>query len=106
MTKKRLYEIIEATGETLNGSLHILETSDNFKTDEKEGKFRVYHAKGFCFDVEKEYACEPEEVKDFEGVDIDGFIYSFYAEWEGFDNNLSLNEAFNIIKNNTHLPCS
>lgn len=103
MNEKRLYEVVEATGETLNGSLHIIDTSERYKTDEREGKFRVYHANGFCFDVEKEYVCEPDEVKDFEGVESDGFTYSFFAEWEGFDNSLSLTEAFDLIKNNSHL---
>jgi hypothetical protein len=104
MNEKRLYEVVEATGETLNGSLHIIDTSERYKTDERGGKFRVYHANGFCFDVEKEYCCGPDEVKDFEGVESDGFTYSFFAEWEGFDNNLSLAEAFELIKNNSHLP--
>jgi hypothetical protein len=105
MNEKRLYEIVEATGETLNGSLHILNTSES-KADEREGKFRVYHAKGYCFDVEKEYACEPDEVKDLEGVESDGFTYTFYAEWEGFDNNLTVKEAFELIKTNSHLHIS
>lgn len=99
MNEKRLYEVVEDIGETLNGSLHIIDTSDKYNVDEREGKFRVYHSKGFCFDVEKEYTCEPDEVKDYKGVEADGFTYSFYAEWEGFDNSLTLKEAFELINN-------
>jgi len=104
MTDKRLYEVVEATGETLTGSLHIIDTSEQYKSDEREGKFRVYHSKGFCFDVKKEYVCEPDEVGSYDGVESDGFTYSYYTEWEGFDNTLTLKEAFKLIKSNSHLP--
>lgn len=101
MTKKRLYEVVEATGETLNGSLHIINSSSNYK-DEGEGEFRVYHKKGYCFDVKKEKVdLAEDEIND---AAIDGFKYSFYCEWEGFDNSLTLKEAFELIKNNSHLP--
>ena len=101
MTEKRLYEIVEATGETLNGSLHIINTSPNYK-DEGEGEFRVYHKKGYCFDVKKEKVHLAED--EINEAAIDGFEYSFYSEWEGFNNDLSLPDAFMLIKNNSHLP--
>jgi len=100
MTEKRLYEVVEATGETLCGSLHIIDLSSSY-LEEGEGEFRVYHKQGYCFDVKKEkvYLAE-DETND---TAIDGFEYSFYCEWEGFGNNLSLKEAFELIKNNSHL---
>ena len=102
MTEKRLYEIIEATGETLNGSLHIIDNSTDYQRAECEGEFRVYHSKGYCFDVKKEKVdLAEDEIND---TAIDGFEYSFYCEWEGFDNSLNLKEAFMLIKNSSHLP--
>lgn len=101
MTEKKLFDLIEKTGETLSGGLHIIDTSDVLKADEDEGKFRVYHSKGYCFDVEKEYCCEPDEVNEYEGVDKDGYCYTFFAEWEGFDS-LTLQKAYDLIKNSTH----
>jgi len=100
---KRLYEAVEAMGDILNGSLHILETSEEFKHDDREGKFRVYHKDGYCFDVEKEYICDDYELSQFQDVWPDGFYYSFYAEWEGFNNNLTIDDAFKIIQKNSHL---
>ena len=84
-TPKALYDFIEGIGEILKGDVHILGTSAEFKHDEREGSFRVYHKKGYCFDVKKEYICEPDEVGSFEDVEKDGFSYTFFCEWEGFE---------------------
>ena len=83
---KKLYDLIETKGELLNGSIHIIDTSDKYKVDEREGKFRVYHFRGICFDIEKEYVCEPNEIKDFKEAEKDGFVYTYFGEWEGFEN--------------------
>lgn len=102
--EKRLYDAIEATGEILTGSIHIIDQSDTNKSDGREGKFRIYHKNGYCFDVEKEYVCDDYEVSQFQDTWPDGFYYSFYQEWEGFKNDLTIDAAFELIKNNSHLP--
>lgn len=100
MTEKRLYEIIEATGETLVGSLHIINQTANYK-DDGEGEFRVYHKTGYSFDVKKEKVDLAEDEVNEDA--IDGFEYTFYQEWDGFNNDLSLKDAYLLIKNNSHL---
>ncbi len=104
--EKRLFDLIEATGETLDGSIHIIDMikEQKYQTDEREGKYRIYHKDNICFDVEKEYVCEPNEIKDYDEVWPDGFNYTFYAEWEGFKNDFTLLDAIKLIKTNTHLP--
>lgn len=104
ITIKDLYDLIESTGETLTGSLHIIDSSGKYKTDEKEGKFRIYHSAGYCFDVEKEYICEPDEKYNYDDVQDDGFNYTFYAEWEGFNNSLNISGAYELIKRTTNIP--
>jgi hypothetical protein len=103
--EKMLYEIIEATGETLDGNLHIINMGKEVGDHELNGHFRVYHKTGYCFDAKKEYICEPDEYKEFEYQDTwpDGFYYSFSQTWDGFKNNLSLDDAIKLIKHNSHL---
>lgn len=102
--EKMLFEIVEATGETLNGSLHIISNNSDIPVDEREGEYRVYHIDKICFDVKKEYVCEPDEIDQYENVWSDGFTYSFYQEWEGFKNDLTLEGAIKLIETNSHLP--
>jgi hypothetical protein len=83
MEEKKLYllikEILDTHGDIVD-DLHIVDVSE-FGDDEE---FRIYHGDGYCFDVKKEYACEPDEVDSFEEVDKDGFSYSTYFGWDGF----------------------
>lgn len=77
--EEKLFELISELGEMLEGDLHIIDMSDEYPITEGDKKFRVYHKQGFCFDLEKIFV-EDEMV---EGKD--GFEYSFYSEWDGFD---------------------
>ena len=81
--EKQLYllvkEILNTHGDMVD-ELHIVEQSGIYEDKE----FRIYHGDGYCFDVKKESACDPDEIEDFEGVDEDGFSYSTYFGWDGF----------------------
>lgn len=92
MLEKKLYDLIEKTGEQLHGSLHIINNSDSYNYDDRE--YRVYHAEGYCFDIKKEKVdlAEDEINKDA----IDGYEYTFYSQWEGFKE-LSVEEAMILI---------
>lgn len=89
--EKQLFEKCQLIGEVLDGELHILEHCD---PDKEEG-FRVYHAKGYCFTIDKEYCCEPEDIESFGNTHADGYYYGFCSNYEGF-NALSLDEAINM----------
>lgn len=102
--EKYIFDIIEAMGETLDGSIHIIDQSDEFKVEEAEGEFRIYHSDGYCFDVKKEYACDPKDISQYDGVNNDGYYYSFTQNWDGFNNDLDLKSAIKLIEKSTHLP--
>jgi hypothetical protein len=91
--EQKLYDllntIVNESGELLKGDLHILVTDQTFRLIVHDLRsFRVYHKKGFCFDVSKDMD------------DNDQVIYSFFCEWPGFDF-LSVFEAIELIKKAT-----
>lgn len=70
-----------------------------FVTDHMESEmgFRCFTSSGLSFDVIQEYACEPDEVDQYTGVEYDGYTYTFRSELDGFKK-LTLGEATNILK--------
>lgn len=88
-------DILENHGDMID-NLHIIE---NESVDEES--FRIYHGDGYCFDINKEYICEPDEVDGFEDVEPDGFMYSTYFGWDGFkpcDENIVIDLLSNFTK--------
>lgn len=76
---KRLFEVVHAIGETLQGAVHIIDMTgkEDLPTD-GDIEYRVYHVDGYCWDISRT-ACD-----DDESLDNDGFKYVFFDEWEGF----------------------
>ncbi|MBS1744695.1 MAG: hypothetical protein JST21_00850 [Bacteroidetes bacterium] len=95
--ERLLYDLVKDAGEIIHGSLHIIDCTPFRVYNIEEGKFRVYHEGGYCFDIEKEYVCEPEDVNGFENVEFDGYAYTFFCEWPGFGK-LTVEGAIDIIK--------
>lgn len=96
--EKQIFEYIESRGELLEGDIHIIDTSDEFPCHDKDRCYRVYHSNGYCFDIKREYVCDPSEIGQFDDVHSDGFHYEFFTEWGGFENLSCNHKSFNIIK--------
>lgn len=89
--EKILFDLVASMGETLDGTMHIIDMSDEHPVAEEQ-KFRVYHIDGFCFDV----------VKEVETEDDNGnvtYYYDMYAEWDGFAN-LTIDSALKLVTDN------
>lgn len=97
-TDKEIYDLIAAQGETLDGDIHIIEMSDQHRVEEEDHKFRVYHNSGYCLDVQKEYCCQPDEVDQYDGVNADGYTYSWYSEWDGFHAIANADQLLKLLK--------
>lgn len=91
----KLYSAVAKIGEVIEGELHIIDNSNTFEPD-GGGEFRVYHKAGYCFDVKREYICEPEEVDQYDDVYKDGFSYSVFDEWDGFKT-MTVNRYIKLI---------
>lgn len=74
-------EILETHGSEVD-NISIHESGDGLEGE--YDAFKVYNSDGYCFELKKEYACEPDEVSQFEGVDSDGYCYTFCEPWDGF----------------------
>lgn len=81
-----------------NDYLHIIPQEEECY---QEIKFRIYHSAGYCWDVSREYTCEPDEIADFEDVDADGYTYCFLETWEGFKNT-GIKYVFHLVENITN----
>ena len=44
----------------------------------------IYHGNGHCFELQKEYICQPEDVNKFENVESDGYCYTFIEPWDEY----------------------
>ena len=91
---KKLFDIVNEVGETLDGELHIIDTSDEYPVFEGDKKYRVYHKDGYCFDTEK-VGYENEKTGE-----LSGFEYEFYSEWDDFKK-IHLVDAIKLIKSCT-----
>lgn len=91
--EEKIFNLIDKLGESMDGEIHVFENIDGLPCD-NEKTYRVYHNKGYCFDVKKEVNTEDEKT----GEPID-YYYSVYMEWEGFDNNINLNNLYELLVN-------
>ena len=71
-------KILETHGDRVD-SMDLIENSIN-----GDESIKIYHGKGHCFELKKEYICEPDEVLNFDGVCDDGYCYTFFEPWDGF----------------------
>lgn len=78
-----LFNILHDLGEMLEGDVHIIDISES-PYDDVDKKYRIYHARGYCIDIGREYCCEPDQVSEYEGVYEDGYNYTYFCEWDGF----------------------
>ncbi|MFW5847883.1 MAG: hypothetical protein ACOCVF_03105 [bacterium] len=59
---------------------------------------KIYHKNGHCFEITKEYCCEPEEIDQFDNVDKDGYIYIFREPWEDYTR-IGIDKAIQLLRN-------
>lgn len=72
---KRLFDMIEKIGETIDGPFHILDMGEG--SDHYEQSYRVYHSGGYCFDSYKEDVTDEADTKT-------RYEYGFNPEWPEF----------------------
>lgn len=75
---KLAQEIINTHGDRVD-SMDLIE--DNHGDYEF---IKIYHGKGHCFDLTKEYICDIDDVENYENVYKDGYCYTFCEPWDGF----------------------
>lgn len=58
---------------------------------------RIY-TNPYCFDITKEFICNPDEVDEYniEGLQNDGYIYSFTEPFDGFEK-MGVENAIKLI---------
>jgi hypothetical protein len=79
---KLAQEVIDTYGEMVD-HLHLIE-SEEFGI---EFRIKIYHADGYCFELEKQVHCEPEEIEDYcdiHALQPGGCTYHFSEPWDGF----------------------
>lgn len=87
--EKSLFQLVENIGHVLSGDLHVIDISERYPEEDGERSFRVYHEKGYCFDIEK------SAVFNDKGKFLK-WDYIFFAEWEGFVE-LDVDDAIKIV---------
>lgn len=94
MKKKLFFDLCEQFTEKygkLTENIHVIGDKDPYYG---MWTYRVYHKKGYCWDVKKQEA----SLKDYDlPYAIDGFIYSFSETWEGFKNK-GIDKAIKLIQ--------
>ena len=74
-----------------------VDSMDLIESNHGDDEFiKIYHGKGHCFELEKEYICEPDEVSNFEGVYKDGYCYTFCEPWDGYTE-IGLDKAIELL---------
>lgn len=73
-----LFEAVLHIGETLNEAYHIIDTTDEYRAFEGDKSFRVYHSKGYCFDVGRETKINEET------GEVAGINYYIFDEYDDF----------------------
>ena len=100
MTKEKqlwliVQNILDTHGDQIDGiSIH---DDDDFRMGTEN--FKIYHHDGFCWELQRESMCDPDDVDDvdpMEGVDDDGFVYSFAEPWDGFKES-GIDKAIEIL---------
>ena len=95
---KQAYDLLEQQGETLSGDVHIIQIEENLG----EERYRIYHSDGYCVDVQREEICDPKDYKsekdEYQDLQPDGCIYTYYAEWDDFRNIESPKKLLYLVK--------
>jgi len=54
--------------------------------DNLQEGYKIYCSEGYCWEISREKACDSIEVEDnyLEGLQNDGFVYSFCEPWDDF----------------------
>ena len=74
-------EILESRGETVD-DISIHESGDSI-----DESYKIYCSDGYCFELEKQSHCEPDELDDYSDIhalESDGCTYHFSEPWDGF----------------------
>lgn len=95
---RELFELAENFDEDVNGGIGV-GVHDNSSHNAEES-YRVYHIDGYCFDIQREYQCDPDEIEDYndiEWLEDDGYTYSFTSEYDNFKS-LDIDKAIELMK--------
>lgn len=78
----KLAQDILETHDGLVGKLQLCESNDC----DVEFNIKIYHGNGYCWELQKQVHCEPDEVEDYyvTGLEKDGCLYHFTEPWDGF----------------------
>lgn len=82
--EKRLFEIVKDILENHGTDVDNISIHDSRTIYEEDEGYKVYCSEGYCWEVEKTYICDPDEVQDYSDVDSSGFRYTFAEPWDGF----------------------
>lgn len=101
MKEQKLYNKVAALndGDHNGFSIHLTSDQMDFMND---ATFRVYHSNRYCFEIEKQQHCEPDEVDEFDDIHLlqpDGATYHYRdlnIEFEDF-NECNINTALKLI---------
>lgn len=77
--EQKLFELVNDIGEALEGSIHIIDMTEEYPDYVGEKCYRIYHSKGYCIDVFKS-----ANVIDEETDEVLEYSYNYYQEWDGF----------------------
>ncbi len=77
--EQKIFDLLHKTGEIDTGSVHIIDSSDQYKEHEDCARYRVYHRSGYCIDVEKSVE-DYDPQKDM----VTKWYYGVYQEWPEF----------------------
>lgn len=114
---QQLFEAVHNLGEMLHGPLHIIDNTGADQIAGVEITYRVYHKKGYAFDVSRFILNEgvPEDVRQklitdllYESSTAElefEFEYSFFAEWSGF-NKIDAAGAYRLIMDYTRMKAN
>ena len=67
-----------------------------WKDEIDDEQIKIYCSSGYCWELKKEYVCRVENYCNHEGVDNDGFCYTFCEPWEGYKES-GINKAIEIL---------
>jgi hypothetical protein len=85
-------EILENHGDEVdNISIHS-------HLDCYDERYKIYCSDGYCFELKKEYICEPDDVEDTSVSDLqdDGYVYHFTEPWDKFKT-AGINKAIELL---------
>jgi len=92
--EKKIWEIVQKILDNHGDFIDNISIHESSSIDNES--IKIYHSDGFCWELEREKVCEPDEVKNFDDVDADGYVYSFQEPWEDFKQS-RINTAISIL---------